>query len=118
MIIQSASMEPTLKSGDRILVLNRAYQFFLKRGQLVVLSLPTLTYDTVANNNATYFVPKTLLVKRLVALEGDNIAHSGFAEPIPIGHVFVLADNPNGNDSRLWGPLPLSSLRGIVIAHI
>jgi signal peptidase I len=38
---------------------------------------------------------------------------------VPQGHVFLLADDRDGAmDSRWWGPVPLSSVRGVVRARL
>jgi conjugal transfer pilin signal peptidase TrbI len=36
------------------------------------------------------------------------------AGTVPPGHVLVLGTTPSSYDSRYWGPLPLSAVRGIV----
>ncbi len=39
------------------------------------------------------------------------------ATTVPPGHVVVLCDNrPEGRDSRLLGPIPVSALEGRVVA--
>lgn len=157
--ISSESMYPTLYHGDLVFVSKSAfnvrlpfttYQLFTvrqpKRGEVVAFSLPESLLDT--------------FVKRVVALEGDNVsivdgvlkvnnvpaeyqqANEGSEGKIwmeqnpwakypvrldrskkiqygpvdvPKDHFFALGDNREDSvDSRTWGPIPLSCLKGRV----
>lgn len=57
-------------------------------------------------------------------MEGDIVYHRNKAGQavltrIPVGHVWLLGDNPdNSNDSRYYGPVPLGMLQGRVFAKI
>ncbi|HSP13765.1 MAG TPA: signal peptidase I [Thermoanaerobaculia bacterium] len=123
-VIPSASMRPSLESGDHILV--TPYRFTApRRGDVVVLRAP--------NDNST------LLVKRIIGLPGDLIdSRSGrvrlgqhaIAEPyllkqaatgdippqiIPADCFFVMGDNREDSaDSRRWGAVP----RDLVVGHV
>ncbi|HYS53156.1 MAG TPA: signal peptidase I [Thermoanaerobaculia bacterium] len=113
--IPTASMSPTLRVGDHIVV-TPYHGAAPKRGDVVVFHSPTSLND--------------LLVKRIVAVPGDLVeTHEGrlfigghaAAEPyviapattgtiasqvIPPGFFFVLGDNrANSFDSRQWGVL-------------
>jgi signal peptidase I len=114
-VIPSASMRPSLQSGDHILV--TPYRFSTpRRGDVVVFRAP-------ADDG-------TLMVKRIIGLPGDLIDSRGgrvrigqhaIAEPyllkqaatgaipaqiIPADSFFVLGDNrENSSDSRRWGTL-------------
>ena len=121
--VHGRSMEPTLHSGDRVVV--RYEPARLDRGDVVVLA-----------GVPGYGGPVT---KRLVALPGDRVRlcgdhvlvngvpeHAGHVLArdagdqraefvVPAGSVFVLGDNrPVSLDSRMLGPLPLSSVKGVV----
>ncbi len=62
--------------------------------------------------------------KRIRGVQGDIVYHRNKAgQPvltrIPVGHVWLLGDNPdNSNDSRYYGPVPLGMLQGRVFAKI
>jgi signal peptidase I len=122
--IHQVSMKPTLQEGDRIL-LNRVVYHFRdpKAGDVIVFHSPVNVKED--------------LVKRIVAVAGEEVAvHDGAlyvngvakSEPyllqqhfsgsypatiIPDGYVFVMGDNRNNSgDSRLFGPIPTSSVIG------
>lgn len=122
--IHQVSMEPTLMEGDRILINRLTYHFRDPQSGDVVV------FDSPINENED-------LVKRVVAVEGDEVAIRGGSlyvndvaqeEPylleqdfqgeegetlVPAGHVFVLGDNRNNSgDSRLFGPIPTDSIIG------
>lgn len=129
--IPSASMAPTLLSGDYILVDKSAR--WPARGDLMVFKDPTDAYGVV--------------VKRVVGLGGEEISVRGrdvyvncepgatacrpMAEPyadftgevrsptdvgplqVPFSAYFVMADNRNaGEDSRHWGPVAQDQVIG------
>jgi len=122
-VISSGSMEPTLRSGDRILVNRLASRYAAPaRGDIVVFAYP--------KNPARTFV------KRVIGLEGETVElrdnqvfingrllnepylHQGDYPPfgpqtVPAGSVFVLGDNRReSGDSRDWGLLPKSYIVG------
>lgn len=115
------SMQPTLRPGQALLVDKLYYRLTgIFRNDLVVMRHDGETW-----------------IKRLVGLPGDRIAlvygpdgtidgvlnlRSGLQQPprsqvvtVPAGHLFILGDNMAiSQDSRVAGPLPISSLIGIV----
>lgn len=128
--VPSASMDPTLRVGDTLLVDTRYYRSHAPaRGEVAAYTNPRQ--------------PGVTFIKRVVALGGDKIAVSGgrvviegkpVAEPyvnvgdpafsennmpevtVPAGFVFVLGDNrENSADSRqadTHGPVPVGNLIG------
>ena len=61
--------------------------------------------------------PTNWLVTRLV--DKPVLWKSDERVEVPEGHVFVLADDRDGAlDSRWWGPVPLSAVRGVVRARL
>jgi len=137
--IPSASMEPTLEKGDRVLVNKLSYDLHdVRRGDVVVFELPP---DQVASDGIKD------LIKRVIGLPGDTIeTRDGVVyvndrrldEPylpkgtrtgddqngnnpaidrqvVPDGTVFVMGDNrSNSHDSRYQdrGPIPIDSIVG------
>ena len=128
--VDGPSMLPTLLDEDRLLV-TRGYDAAV-RGDIVVIDPPS--HPLIRHDDT--------LIKRLVAHGGDRIELrdglvyvNGMPEPtsydviqedpratlapftVPEDYVFVLGDNrPASLDSRSFGPVPLTSVRGKVIA--
>jgi len=133
--IPSASMEPTLMIGDRILVDKISYHLHaVHRGDIVVFATPP-------GENAGPNVKD--LVKRIIGLPGERISSSGgqvlidgkpLSEPwlvpgtvttgitpqkIPPGEYFVMGDNrSDSQDSRFFGPIHKSLIVGRVVVKI
>lgn len=128
--IESASMEPTLRRGDVVLVSRRAPDpESLEHGDLVVLDDPRDGRRTI---------------KRVVGLPGetvvvlDGVLHvdgepvdEPWVDPstvdgyysrtfvVPPDHVLVLGDNrANSVDSRDYGPVDRAGLRGRVVVRL
>ena len=136
--IPSASMQPTLMIGDRIIVSKLSYHLHsVHRGDIVVFHAPPREATVCADPSVKD------LVKRVIGLPGDTISSSGntilingkpLAQPwfpatplgppiqkqtLPAGSLFVMGDNrTNSCDSRMWGPLPVSNLIGHVVLRI
>jgi signal peptidase I len=145
--IPSASMEPTLMIGDRIVVDKLSYDLHgVGTGDIVVFSTP-------AGENCAG-PPVTDLVKRVIALPGQTISLSEgkvyidgslLPEPwlppavraetypgpsllpyslhhpfrVPSGDLFVMGDNrPESCDSRYWGPIRESTIVGKVDVRV
>lgn len=133
--IPSASMEPTLMIGDRIIVDKLSVDFgTIHTGDIIVFKAPP------AENCGT---PVADLVKRVIGVPGDTLTSKGntiyingkplteawpHTEPLgtPIGHVyvkpgqyFVMGDNHDDScDSRFWGTVPRSDIIGKVFLRI
>jgi signal peptidase I len=125
--VRGDSMEPTLRSGDRLLV-TKSYSL-PARGDVVI-------FDTVGEGEE-----EEGLIKRVVAVEGDSVEirrgialvndvtepldhvrtsemDSTYREPmtVPKGHVYVLGDHRLvALDSRDLGPIPMESVRARVV---
>jgi signal peptidase I len=137
--IPSASMEPTLEKGDRVLVNKLSYDVHdVNRGDVVVFKLPA---DQVGSDGIED------LIKRVVGLPGDvietregvvyvndrrldepylpdgtltgdpsNLNNPAISrQTVPDDTVFVMGDNrANSHDSRYSdrGPIPIDSIVG------
>jgi signal peptidase I len=138
--IPSASMEPTLHEGDRVLVNKLSYDLHdVHHGDVIVFERPDEPNDVPHPENE---IPD--LIKRVIGLPGDTLqARDGVVylngerldEPylapdtpttdldtpvtVPEGHVFVMGDNrTNSHDSRKFGPIPESSIVGRAFLRI
>jgi signal peptidase I len=133
--IPSASMEPTLMVGDRILVDKLSYHLHaVHRGDIVVFATPP-------GEDAGPDVKD--LVKRVIGLPGETISSAGgqvvingkpLTEPwlvpgtvttgittqtIPAGEYFVMGDNrSDSQDSRFFGPIHRNIIVGRVVIKI
>lgn len=144
--IPSASMEPTLMVGDRILVDKLSYDLHaIQRGDIVVFARPPREPATPGVKD---------LVKRVIGLPGETISFSGgqvyidgklLGEPwlpkgtvttpllptvpgcmtvaasckIPANEYFVMGDNRgDSQDSRFFGPIPRSLIVGKVVFRL
>ena len=134
-LIPSASMEPTLMIGDRILVNKLSYHLHgVGRGDIIVFAKPPKeTSDPTIKD----------LVKRVIGLPGDVISSRGgqvfingqvLHEPwlsphvvttgistqkVPPHEYFVMGDNrSDSQDSRFFGPIPGSLIVGRAVGRI
>lgn len=134
-VVPSGSMRPTIRPGSWILVDRLAFDVHpIEVGDVVVLRRPA---RDPGHPGSDY------LVKRVIGLPGQRIAsrhgrvvvdghvlRESFlphddptvgivAQTIPRGEYFVLGDDRNDSvDSRIFGPVPASSIVGEVIAVV
>jgi signal peptidase I len=135
--IPTASMNPTLWQGDRIVVDKLSVDFgTINIGDIVVFKAPSDVAKLCSD-------PVTDLVKRVIGLPGDHLYSKGntiyvngkpldqkwsvypaIGSPIspttvPAGHYFMMGDNHALScDSRTWGTVPRSDLIGKVFVRI
>ncbi|MGW5261166.1 S26 family signal peptidase [Microbispora sp. NPDC004025] len=114
--VHGESMEPALRSGDRVLVRRLRPGRRVRRGDVVVISRvgPGEGFTLDGGTN--------LVIKRAAAVAGDPVPPefegSGEAR-VPPGRLLVLGDNPSrSTDSRQWGLLPESRIAGVVIRRL
>jgi signal peptidase I len=143
--IPSASMEPTLQIGDRVLVSRFTYRLHdPRRGDIIVFHPPGSgdSAQLGATTEASVY-----FIKRIIGLPGEtiegrdhrvlictapNVGCHPLNEPylhqaaaptnfgpirIPKGRYFVMGDNRKiSDDSRFWGTLPRSYIIGEAFA--
>ena len=109
--VSGPSMNPTFKSGDRVLV-SKAYWLVgpIKDKDIVVL------HDPGGPGN---------IIKRVYRLGGEDVDFKWMPDSakitnapykVPDGCIYVLGDNrPVSEDSRKFGPVDLSKVLGKVI---
>jgi signal peptidase I len=133
--IPSASMEPTLQIGDRLIVDKLSVDFgTINRGDIVVFKAPPAEHcgAKVAD-----------LVKRVIGLPGDHLTSNGntiyvngqplneawtHTEPlgpaivnvtVPANNYFMMGDyHSDSCDSRSWGSVPRSDIIGKAFVRI
>ncbi|MDL4776147.1 MULTISPECIES: S26 family signal peptidase [Thermomonosporaceae] len=116
--VDGDSMEPTLRSGDRVLV-RRTKR--VRSGDVVLVRFPDLP------NERRPVADRQLLLKRATAVQGDRVP-AGWADPdvaglagmtVPPGSVVVLGDNrPTSWDSRHYGFVPRERIVGVMVRHL
>ena len=125
-VIPSGSMIPTIEIQDRVLANKFVYRFREpEAGEIVVLddptgTVPTLIKRVVATGGQTVDLQDGAVVIDGVVLEEPYI-HGQPSEPmsiempytVPEDSVWLMGDNrTNSADSRVFGAVPLSEIRG------
>jgi signal peptidase I len=128
------SMAPALHPGDLVLVarLPRGApawlpRLWLRRGSVVVLSRPR-DHGLAVKRIVGLPDERVRISDGVLQVNGSPITEPYLAAPerptenrrqetrVPPGHYFVLGDNRAvASDSRVWGPIPRTALRGIVL---
>lgn len=134
--VKGKSMYPTLKDSDRVVVLSWWPKSRLRKGQIILFaSLYTVPLEPTDKHAEL----GQLHIKRIVAVAGERVItslsdvhESSQAQvaryhdergrrvwDIPPDHVFVQGDNHQESvDSLVAGPLPLQSVRGLVLTKL
>jgi signal peptidase I len=122
--VQGASMEPSLRHGDRVLA-RRATIADVHRGDVVVLQRPddTLAWDQLPANQGR---AARLLIKRVAAVPGDPPPRDAApaladhpADRVPPGHLVAFGDNyQHSLDSKQVGYFPADRLVGVMLRRI
>jgi signal peptidase I len=123
-------MAPTIQPGDKILVLKSA-SYHPQRGDIVVFRSPldraqhyvkrvaAVEGETVEFKEDGVYVNGSKLTEGVwgriphVAIARQEYAAEGRPVTVPPDHVFVVGDNTQKSfDSRFYGPIPLSDIKG------
>lgn len=122
--INGSSMEPTYRSGDRVLVRRR--QGGVRVGEVVVMERPGASGGWPAPSPTGDLHRQEWIIKRVVAVAGDPVpsevvpALPADAGPtVPEGMVVVLGDAPGRSlDSRYIGFVPVGRILGTAVRRL
>lgn len=103
--VHGSSMEPTLRSGQRLLALRRPFTGPLRAGEVVV----------VRHRSGPGAVGH--VVKRVTAVAGDHLPGSPSAV-LEAGLVWIEGDGRSSYDSRHFGPVAQSEVVAVVRARL
>ena len=125
-------MEPTYKHNDLLMVKSWNARSFIQRQKKLLIDLPHqyggksikrligLPGDTVKIEDGSIYINGSTHEEAYL----DDMPKTKGTEMmkcvVPLGHVFVLGDYRNyvhGVDSRMFGPLPLSNIKGTPKSH-
>ena len=123
--VDGASMEPTLVSGEYVIVNRLSYRIGdPRRGDIIVFHFPRdpqeeyikriigLPGDEVEVKNSTVYVNGQPLDESYLTVKTNYIG----SWTIPEGNLFVLGDNRNNSsDSHDWGTVPMDYVVGKAI---
>lgn len=118
--VAGASMEPTLRPGDRVLVRRRAFDP-LRLGAIVVFREPD--DDNWPGVPVPRAASQRWVIKRIAALPGCAVPDSvrsavGGTDVVPPGMLVVLGDGARSGDSRQWGFIPADQALGPVVRKL
>ncbi|GII01086.1 S26 family signal peptidase [Planobispora takensis] len=141
--VHGASMSPTYRDGQRLLVRRRDGGCVVGGQSVVYIDAPDLSMPAALRSEAPYpgpLHPETLhsgvshsvalhpetappwAVKRVAAAPGDPVPRDRFPvldEVVPAARLVVEGDNPAYSyDSRHFGYLPTSRVVGVVIRRL
>ena len=124
-LVDGASMEPTLATGERVIVNRLSYRFGTPQiGDIIVFHFPRnpseeyikrvigLPGDTVQVKSGSVYVNGQLLNESYIDVKTN---YTGTWQ-VPEGQLFVLGDNRNNSsDSHDWGTVPMDYVVGKAI---
>ena len=128
-LVQGASMMPGVVNGERIIVDLLAYRLSIPhRGDVIVFQDPcdrskdyikrviALPGETIEIRDGVTYVDGKSLPEPYVTLRDDSDLPP---TTLASNCIWVMGDNrSNSEDSRTWGPLPLSLVRGQAVLSL
>ena len=122
--VTSASMEPTLRIGDRVFM-DRIEGYMPLHGDVIVLENPRergelitkrvigLSGDTVQIRNGYLYVNGKEQIEMYLSPENARMTTPDRIYHVESQNAFVLGDNRNVSyDSRMFGSVPVSRIKG------
>ncbi len=105
-IVSGASMDPTFRDGQYLIVDELSYYFRPPtRDEVVVFKYPK--------------DPSKHFIKRISGLPGETVTIAGTKQVLGPDEYFVMGDNRLASlDSRSWGALPARLITGRVLARL
>lgn len=134
-IVNGASMDPTLKTGDYLLIDRLSYRLHdPRRGDVIIFKAPPepdkyfvkriigLPGETVHIEGSKVTITNSEYPKGMV-LKESFIVHLSKDAPVnitvPENQYFVMGDNRAGSyDSRSWGALPKGNISGRALLRL
>lgn len=92
-IVSGASMDPTFKNGDYLIIDELSFNLRSpEKGEVVVFRFPL---DTTK-----------FFIKRIIGVPGETVEVDGFKTTLEENEYYVMGDNRDESyDSRRWGPV-------------
>lgn len=117
--VQGSSMRPTFHNGDTLIAV-RIPHFLIRAGSVVISRSPIqASAGAVPWPISAMRASDLWVVKRVRATPGQLVPHDASAQParerLAPRQYFLQGDAPDSLDSRHWGPVPSSHIRGIVL---
>jgi len=125
-LVENGSMEPTLLSGQCVLVRPVGNQSLLEfyLGQLSIADSFVVPFNKLKRGDlivAKHPCEPGNIIKRVTGLEGDRIPLEYRQQHrfVPAGQAWVEGDNAiRSKDSRNYGPVPLGLVQGKVVWRV
>jgi len=112
LIVEGQSMSPTLRDGQRVLVRRQPARVTV--GDIVIFQIPGRSRH-----------PRGQLIKRVAAVAGDPVptcvqaaVRARPGELVPEHSLVVFGDGSHSTDSRDWGYLSDSDVKGVVVRRL
>lgn len=131
--VVNRSMEPTYKHNDLLLVRRWNIKSSIQRQKVLLIDLPNqyggrsikrligLPGDTINIRDGSIYINGSIHKEAYLDVMPKTKGTERMKCVVPQGQGFVLGDYRNyvhGVDSRIFGPVPLSNIKGIIIGKL